>query len=468
MALLAAGAAVSTIATHALMTSTMNATIASELSHEISEFRALASRNGAVSGDVRDDSSTRPVAPRLTILGLLRSRTRAAVLEPGTVLIGIIDGRIVTTSGNFRAALGPAPAVVRGWSAITRPAGGTVAMAAGPARYQAVPVRLPRSQASGVFVAAVLTGPQQASVDRITRFQVEVGALALLLGSALAWMMAGRVLRPVRDTTELARRITETDLSERIPIRGHDEISALAVTFNKMLDRIESGMSAQRSFLADAGHELRTPITIIQGNLDTLTAASEEDAETLGIVADEIGRMSRLVDDLLLLAASERPDFLHPEPTDLAALTRSLLAKARALDGRPWALAGCADVTAVLDPQRVTQAVMQFAANAVAHTPAGSPVELASAIRGRQVEFTVADRGPGIPAADRARVFDRFARLDPRRTEGTGLGLSIVAAIAAAHGGRVLAEERPGGGAVFRLVLPWERAVPPLARERRR
>ena len=329
-------------------------------------------------------------------------------------------------------------------------------MAAGPASYSAVPVYIPGSPARGVFVAAVLTGPQQASINNLTWLQVEVGGIALLVGSLLAWLVAGRVLRPVRATTELARRITETDLSERIPGRGRDEVSALAVTFNRMLDRLEAAMTTQRRFVADAGHELRTPITIIQGNLDTVTAGSEEDAETLAIVADEISRMNRLVDELLLLAASERPDFLRPEPTDLARFTRSLLAKARALDDRPWTLTEAAEGIAVLDPQRITQAVMQLAANAAAHTPPGSPVEISSAVSDAEVKFTVSDHGPGIPPAAREQIFARFARLDSRRTDGTGLGLAIVAAIAAAHGGSVLVEDRDDAsrGAVFCLAIP--------------
>jgi signal transduction histidine kinase len=213
-------------------------------------------------------------------------------------------------------------------------------------------------------------------------------------------------------------------------------------------------MASQRNFLADAGHELRTPITVIQGNLDTLTVVDADDEETLAIVADEISRMSRLVDELLMLAGSERPDFLHPEPTDLADLTTALLAKARALDERPWVRAGSADQVVVLDPQRITEAVMELAANAAAHTPAGSAVEIGSAIRDGSVEFTVADRGPGVPEADRERIFARFARLDSRRTDGSGLGLSIVAAIAAAHGGTVTVAGREGGGATFCLAVP--------------
>jgi len=445
--LLAAAMAVSTVATHVLLVSRMNARVSAELTHEIAEFQALAARRSAA-GDGQPDS----------VLALLRARASQAVLERDTVLIGVIGGKIVATSTNSSPdGVEPSRAQLAQWSAITKSAEGTAQLGAGPARYMAVPVRIAGSRASGTFIAAVLTGADQAEIARLAQFQLEVGAIALLLGSGLAWLAAGRVLRPVRDTTDLARRITDTDLSERIPAHGQNEVSELAVTFNRMLDRLEAALTTQRRFLADAGHELRTPITVIQGNLDTLTVSTPDDAQTLAIAADELSRMTRLVDELTLLASSERPDFLCPEPADLGALTRSLVAKAQALDGRPWVLAGAASGTAVLDQQRITQAVMQLAANAVAHTQPGTVVEIGSAITGNRVEFTVADHGPGIPAALAGRVFDRFARLDSRRTDGTGLGLSIVAAIGAAHGGGVRLAERPGGGASFCLRIPFIR-----------
>jgi signal transduction histidine kinase len=268
-----------------------------------------------------------------------------------------------------------------------------------------------------------------------------------------AWLASGRVLRPLRQTTDLARRITETDLAERIPVHGSDEISELAVTINGMLDRLQAAFAAQRAFLADAGHELRTPLTIVQGNLDTLTVDAEG-GETLDIVADELQRMARLVDELLLLAHSEQPDFLHTQPTDVADLTVSLLAKIESLGDRPWSIGAIARGCCLLDRQRITQAVVQLAANAASHTPAGTPVELSSAWDGSELLVSVADRGPGIPAAEHARIFDRFTRLDTRRPDSTGLGLSIVAAIAAAHGGRAYVHDRPGGGAIFCLRIP--------------
>ncbi|WP_187366074.1 sensor histidine kinase [Trebonia kvetii] len=512
--LLAAAFAASTVAMHVLLVRQLDGRVSAELTHEIAEFRALEAQRAAG----KDTGGTDGAAT--SMLALLRAKTSQAVLEPDTVLVGLMGGRIVAISGNSStAALGVSPAQLASWSALaavqpapptpTAPHAGNMLLAAGPAQYQAVSASVPGTPVTGVFVAIVLTGGRRAGIARITQLQAEVGAVALLLGAALAWVIAGRLLRPLRDTTELARRITDTDISGRIPIRGparsrragrrvryggsgghrgRGEIGELAHTLNRMLDRLESALTTQRRFLADAGHELRTPITIIQGNLDTLTAVTAEDAQTLTIVSDELTRMARLVDELALLARSEWPDFLRPEPTDITALTVALAAKARVLDPADdtrITLTGTAAGVAVLDPQRITQAVMQLAANAVAHTPPGTRIEIGSAIAGGRVEFRVADHGIGIPPEQRDLVFQRFARLDSRRTDGTGLGLSIVAAIAAAHGGSVrLAETSAatpasapspsaqpwGGGAAFVLSIPLRHPAasgpypdPPLA-----
>jgi signal transduction histidine kinase len=225
-----------------------------------------------------------------------------------------------------------------------------------------------------------------------------------------------------------------------------------------MLDRLQGAFSAQREFLADAGHELRTPITIVQGNLDTLRATDADDAETLAVVADELARMSRLVDELTLLAGSEHPDFIRPAVTDLSELATSLAAKAQALDARPWTVTSTMTGTAVLDAQRVTQAVMQLASNAIAHTDDDVALGLVLGRSADEVTFAVVDHGPGVPAADRSRIFDRFVQIDHRHDSSTGLGLSIVAAIAAAHGGSAEVTDTPGGGATFTLRVPFVKA----------
>ena len=181
------------------------------------------------------------------------------------------------------------------------------------------------------------------------------------------------------------------------------------------------------------------------------------------IVTQELDRMSRIVTDLLALAKADRPDFVRlGEEVDLPALTISLEAKVSALADRSWRLAHVAEGTARLDTQRVTQAVLQLAHNAVQHTADGDAITLSSAVvvdpeLGPALTISVADTGPGVPVAEREHIFERFAHGEPpdgRRHSGAGLGLSIVRAIAKGHGGRVDVGGTPGEGAVFTLVLP--------------
>ena len=224
-----------------------------------------------------------------------------------------------------------------------------------------------------------------------------------------------------------------------------------------MLARLEDAFAGQRRFLDDAGHELKTPLTVLRGHLELLDSGSPaEVVETRELLLEEVDRMSRLVGDLILLAKSDRPDFVTGRPADLARLTEDLLAKARGLGDRDWRLDGIAEVKVVLDEQRITQAVLALADNAVKHTDAGSVVAIGSSYDGTgTARLWVRDTGPGVPPADRARIFERFGRgRVPEGDEGFGLGLSIVAAIVEAHGGAVTVEDAEPRGATFVVTLP--------------
>ena len=284
-----------------------------------------------------------------------------------------------------------------------------------------------------------------------------VAGLALLMVAAMAWWVSGRLLSPLRTLRETADDISETDLSRRLPVTGNDDITALTLTFNGMLDRLESAFVGQRQFLDDAGHELNTPLTVLRGHLELLDTGNAEDvAETQALLLDEIDRMSRLVGDLILLAKSDRPDFLRPRDVDLGGLTRALVTKARGLGDREWVLDGTAEVTVVADEQRLTQAVLQLADNAVKHTHDGDRIAIGSSYDDGTVRLWVRDRGRGVPPEDRERIFERFGRSAvPPGDEGFGLGLSIVGAIARAHGGRVFVEDAEPG-ARFVITLPEE------------
>jgi signal transduction histidine kinase len=324
-------------------------------------------------------------------------------------------------------------------------------------RYVAVPVFDTQGRPRGVFAVVIDLSDELDEVNEALQIAVGVNIGVLILASMLAWVIAGRVLQPLRLLRDTARNISESDLTRRIPVESDDELADLARTFNEMLDRLEEAFGSQKAFISDAGHELRTPITIIRGHLDVMGDDPEERRETLELVGDELDRMSRLVNDLLLLAKATRPDFLQPETVDLDDLTRELFAKASALAQRDWRLSSVGTGRIVADRQRITQAVMNLSQNAVTHTLSGDAVELGSELRNGRVRLWVKDTGPGVPEHEQARIFERFVRLDRAPAgEGAGLGLAITRAVAEAHGGRVELDSRPGGGARFTVIIPTE------------
>ena len=335
---------------------------------------------------------------------------------------------------------------------------GTIEVDDAEIRYLAVPVSV-AARRRGTFVVTANLADERREVSESLQVAAGITLLVLVLASGIAWLVAGRVLSPLRGLTETAQWITETDLSRRIEVRGNDEIAQLARTFNGMLDRLESAFASQRAFVSDASHELRTPITIVRGHLELLGDDPDERRETVALVTDELDRMTRFVDDLLTLAKAERGDFVRREDIDLDALTEELMAKAGGLADRDWKLGEVGRGVVTGDRQRLTQAVMNLAQNAVQHTEPGDRIELGSALRDGQARLWVADEGPGIAPADRERIFERFARAggSRRRSDGAGLGLAIVRAIAEAHGGGVDLDTAPGRGSKFTVVFPANR-----------
>ena len=325
---------------------------------------------------------------------------------------------------------------------------------AGRVEYLALPLRAGEATA-GVFVAAIFRDRTDDDIEEAVVAAGAVGVAVLLLGSLLAWRLADRVVKPVAELTQTARAISESDLGRRIPERGSDEVAQLAATFNDMLDRLEGAFGSQRRFIDDAGHELRTPITIVRGHLELIEDEPHARAETIALVLDELDRMSRIVDDLLLLSKREQPDFLALETVDVAALTDELHVKVAALASVPWELESRGRGVIVADRQRLTQAVVQLAQNAVQHGPPGEPIALGSSVLDGTAAFWVRDSGPAIPADVREVIFERFRRAAAGpRSEGAGLGLAIVKAIAEAHDGRVELDSAPGAGTTFRIVVP--------------
>jgi signal transduction histidine kinase len=337
---------------------------------------------------------------------------------------------------------------------------------AGMVLYQAEPVHLyPASslaptieQVGGVFVVAYLTAGERDEVDEAVQIVTQVSLMVLAIASLLAWLAAGRVLAPLRLLSQTARSISESNLTERIPVRGSGDIAELAVTFNDMMDRLESTFNSQRQLLNDVGHELRTPITIIRGHLELMETLPEEQQETRDIVLDELDRISRFINELMLLAKAERPDFLTPATIDLTLFTEEVFTKITTLANRHWQLEALGTGEFVADRQRLTEAIVNLAQNATQHTEPGDTIALGSVLRHGQVYFWVKDTGEGIDPADQQRIFERFVRGNSRKShsEGTGLGLSIVKAIALAHGGKVDLKSQPQRGSTFTLSLPYK------------
>ena len=228
----------------------------------------------------------------------------------------------------------------------------------------------------------------------------------------------------------------------------------MARSFNSMLDRLERAFETQRQFVDDAGHELKTPLTIARGHLELLDDHPEARRETLALVLDELDRMGRIVEDLLLLAKREEPGFLDLATVEIGGLTEEVLAKVQALGSRQWILERLGRGVIVADPQRLTQALVQLADNADRYSDDDKPVAFGSEVEDGVARFWVRDAGAGIAAADQRLIFQRFYRAGKRRTDGAGLGLAIVRAIAEAHHGRVELESTPGAGSTFTLVLP--------------
>ena len=343
------------------------------------------------------------------------------------------------------------------WTSIREPDRGRVDTPAGAVEYVAIPLRL-ESETRGVFVAAIFVEGAKAEADSAVRAAAAVGLVLLVLGSLFAWRIADRVARPVTALTKTARSISETEFGERIPVRGRDEVAQLAATFNDMLDRLEHAFASQRRFADDASHELKTPLTIVRGHVELLDSDPEERQATLALITDELDRMGRIVQDLLLLANHGRPDFLTVGAVEVGALSEELYAKAKALAPRQWALEERATGVIVADRQRLTQAIVQLAQNAVQYGGVDGPIALGSRITGDEARFWVRDHGPGIPVHEHDAIFERFRRGSSTRRMGAGLGLAIVKAIAEAHHGRVELDSRPGGGAKFTVVLPVGRA----------
>ncbi|MGH2736856.1 MAG: sensor histidine kinase [Actinomycetota bacterium] len=418
-----------------------------DLVQEAEELRKLAGGNDPETGEPFDGRVRRIFHTYLQ--GNIPSRNEA--------MISFVNGEPFERSrAVLPYRLDRDPRIVDRWATLQRSGRGAVDTPEGLVEFLAVPVRA-RGETRGVFVIAFFRDLERAQIDPAVAAATIIAAIAVLVGSVLAWRMAGRILTPVGEVRDTALAISESDLTRRIDVKGGGEIADLARTFNQMLERLDEAFTGQKRFIDDVAHELRTPITIIRGHLELLEEDPAERDQTVDLVLDELDRMSRFVDDLLLLARSERPDFLDLDTVDIARLTEEVHRKAEALAPRRWQVDSLGPGRIVADRQRVTQALMQIAQNAVAHTKENDLLKLGSSVTNGEARWWVSDCGPGISAQDQRRIFERFeSGAGSKRSGGLGLGLPIVKAIADAHHGKVEVVSRPGEGTTFTIVIPLD------------
>ena len=364
---------------------------------------------------------------------------------------------------------GAAPLITGAW--LRRAAAGTVTFTTGVEGESVRVLAFPTWTSSRpvIVVAGASTGVADAAQSRAQAVILVSGPAAVIAAGLAAWALAGAALRPVTRMRRRLAEITGRNPAARLVVpSGRDEIAALAVTMNALLDRLQLALDRQRDFVADASHELLTPLTALRAELELAgrpgrSRAALEAAVTAA--AGDTDRLIRLAEDLLLLArAGDGATFLRPGLVEVPGL---LAAAARAFAGQAGARGVTLEVradpalTVTADADRLRQAVDNLLSNAIRHSPDGGTVELAAARQHRDgqnlVVIEVRDQGPGFPPGFLPHAFGRFSRADVGRSRaegGTGLGLAIVDFIARAHGGRAVAVNRPGAGAQVSVELP--------------
>jgi two-component system OmpR family sensor kinase len=290
------------------------------------------------------------------------------------------------------------------------------------------------------------------------------GLLAIAVAALVGYSTAWAALQPIDQVTETALQITRADdLSRRIPwsLPTSDEVGRLVTAINETLERLENLFEAQRRFMADVSHELRTPLTAIRGNVDLMVRSHEADPESLAAITSEVDRLTRMVQDLMVLSQAESGKLsLSMQEVELDTLLLEVFKQAKVLaQDRVEVRLGQEDQARVRgDRDRLKQVLLNLVGNALEHTPAGGDVTLGLACVGDMARVTVSDTGTGIPKEELPHIFERFYRVDRsrRRTAqgGAGLGLSIAYWITRNHGGQIEVASEEGKGSTFSVWLP--------------
>jgi heavy metal sensor kinase len=341
-----------------------------------------------------------------------------------------------------------------------------------PIRVLTRPVFNPSNNSLGgvLQVGASLESVKIAQNSLIVSLLV-LGGLGVLFSGVIGALLARRALRPVDKLTSTAMAIYRAEnLDQRVSVpQTNDEVSRLSQAFNEMLERLSKLFNAQQRLVADVSHEMRTPLTVIRGNVDLLRAMGCADVESLDALTRESERMTRLVGDLLLLSQADAGVLpMQFQTLVLAPIVDDIERSAQVLaNNRVSIVANCeAGLQLQADSDRIRQVFLNLVDNAIKHTPDGGRVSIDATVSYNGfLRVSVSDTGVGIPEQDIPYVFDRFYRVDKSRSRangGSGLGLSIANSIVQAHHGRIVVSSKPGEGTSFDVYLPQQQNVPSL------
>jgi heavy metal sensor kinase len=374
-------------------------------------------------------------------------------------------GEVVEHAGSTLAAktLAPEDLVTRALTTSSAKLG-TVVVAEKRFRLLVVPLK---GTAQLVLVGAG-TEAADDSLGRLILVMLLTGPIALIAAGAGGWFTASKALAPIAEMTATAASIGINRLDERVPVpESGDELAELAKTLNKMLARLEEGVDDKRRLIADASHELQTPLAVMRTELDVSLGSPNlgpEAIEVLESAREETDRMTRIVRNLLTLARFDEGTIqLLRKPINLGALAHEaaesllMLGRERGVD---ITVEGD-DIVVLTDPEYIRLVLVNLIENAVKHSGAGTSVSVVLDTAGNEARLSITDTGPGIPEEEQPHVFDRFYRVDRARSKksgGSGLGLAIAREIVEAHDGRVELKSRPGHGSTFSIILP---VVPP-------
>ena len=418
-------------------------TIVSDLSEEGPEYARAAAQ--------------RPAGQGMEVFS--RAYLQTHVLAAGHLLVvGLVGQPTLASPGG--EVLTSRPSVAR-WL-VSPPARSRIEdVRAGALTYLVLtsPIRTASGSTIGVLVAGANLAGLRTQRDQVLLLAGAEAAVAVAAALLSSFLVMRRLLGTVGALTRAAVAASVGDLGARLGSEGwaDDEVGRLRAAFDGMLERIATGLDAQRQLLSDVSHQLRTPLTVARGHLEILernpAAERSEVSQTTATVIRELNQMSTLVDRLLLLGRSFAPDFVEAEPAALRAFMGELFAAARVLAERSWKLCEVPDVVVVVDGAKLRGVLLNLVDNAVKATTAGDAIELGARVDPELV-FWVADTGCGIAAEAQVEVLDRFRRAGPSSQEGAGLGLAIAKAVAEAHGGRVRLRSVEGQGTTVDVVLP--------------